>query len=327
MRCFKTLGAALILTAVASATISCGGGRKVQEGELSGDLSLSGAFALYPVAVQWAEEFQTLHPGVRIDISAGGAGKGMTDVLAGVVDFGMVSREVYPPEKEKGAVGFAVAKDAVVPTINASNPKLKELFAHGLSRDAAVDIWITGEAKTWGDVLGTDDATPLHAYTRSDACGAAETWALWFGAKQEDLGGTAVFGDPGVAAAVQKDIYGIGLNNIGYAYGNDTHLPNDGIVVLPIDTDGDGRIAPDEEFYDTKDRLVAAIAEGKYPSPPARDLYLVTKGIPTDPVAVAFLKYVLGDGQAKNIPAGYINISEDKIRESLALLESANQSE
>lgn len=307
--------------------VSCGNGNRAQKDDLSGELSLSGAFALYPVAVQWAEEFQTLHPGVHIDISAGGAGKGMTDVLAGVVDFGMVSREVYPPEKEKGAVGFAVAKDAVVPTINASNPKLKELFVHGLSRDAAIDIWITGKVKTWGDVLGTDDATPLHAYTRSDACGAAETWALWFGAKQEDLGGTAVFGDPGVAAAVQKDIYGIGLNNIGYAYDNDTHLPNDGIVVLPIDTDGDGRITPEEEFYDTKDRLVAAIAEGKYPSPPARDLYLVTKGIPTDPVAVAFLEYVLGDGQAKNIPAGYINIPENKIRESLALLESANQSE
>ena len=317
----------LFLGVFAFGSVSCGTGNRAKTGELGGELSLSGAFALYPVAVQWAEEFQTLHPGVRIDISAGGAGKGMTDVLAGVVDFGMVSREVYPPEKEKGAVGFAVAKDAVVPTINASNPKLKELFAHGLSRDAAVDIWITGEAKTWGDVLGTDDATPLHAYTRSDACGAAETWALWFGAKQEDLGGTAVFGDPGVAAAVQKDIYGIGLNNIGYAYDNDTHLPNDGIVVLPIDTDGDGRIAPDEEFYDTKDRLVAAIAEGKYPSPPARDLYLVTKGGPTDPVAVAFLEYVLGDGQAKNIPAGYINTPENKIRESLALLESANQSE
>ena len=317
----------LFLGVFAFGSVSCGNGNRAKTGELGGELSLSGAFALYPVAVQWAEEFQTLHPGVRIDISAGGAGKGMTDVLAGVVDFGMVSREVYPPEKEKGAVGFAVAKDAVVPTINASNPKLKELFAHGLSRDAAVEIWITGEAKTWGDVLGTDDATPLHAYTRSDACGAAETWALWFGAKQEDLGGTAVFGDPGVAAAVQKDIYGIGLNNIGYAYDNDTHLPNDGIVVLPIDTDGDGRIAPDEEFYDTKDRLVAAIAEGKYPSPPARDLYLVTKGVPTDPVAVAFLEYVLGDGQAKNIPAGYINTPENKIRESLALLESANQSE
>ena len=315
----------LVLAAFALGCLSCGNGNGSKTGKPGGELSLSGAFALYPVAVQWAEEFQTLHPGVHIDISAGGAGKGMTDVLAAVVDFGMVSREIYLPEKEKGAVGFAVAKDAVVPIINASNPKLKELSAHGLSRDAAIDIWITGKAKTWGDVLGTDDATPLHAYTRSDACGAAETWALWFEAKQEDLGGTAVFGDPGVGAAVQRDIYGIGFNNIGYAYDNDTNLPNDGIAVLPIDIDGDGLIAPHENFYDTKEGLVAAIAEGKYPSPPARDLYLVAKGIPTDSVAVAFLKYVLGDGQAKNIPAGYINIPEDKIRESLSLLKPANQ--
>ena len=304
----------LFLVMVAIVTISCGGKRETKEGELSGELSLSGAFALYPLAIQWAEEFQQLHPGVRIDVSAGGAGKGMTDALAGVVDLGMVSREIYPPEKEKGAVGFAVAKDAVAPTINANNPKLNELLSKGLSREAAIKIWITGEATTWGDVLGTEDKTPLHAYTRSDACGAAETWAKWLDKKQEDLGGTAVFGDPGVATAVQKDIYGIGLNNIGYAYDNDTHKPNAGILVLPIDSNNDGVITPDEKFYDTKDELITAIAEGKYPSPPARDLYLVTKGVPTNPVIKAFLKYVLSKGQEKNIPAGYIGISKENGR-------------
>lgn len=301
-------------------SMSCGGGRKAADGELSGELSLSGAFALYPLAVQWAAEFQEKYPGVHVDISAGGAGKGMTDALAGVVDFGMVSREVYPPEIEKGAVGFAVAKDAVAPTINAANPKLAELLKHGLTRETAVKIWVTGEAKTWGDVLGTDDNTPLHAYTRSDACGAAETWALWLGAKQEDLCGTAVFGDPGVAAAVQKDIYAIGLNNIGYIYDHDTHRPNDGIVVLPLDADNDGVISEDEDFYSTMNIFVDAIAADKYPSPPARDLYLVTKGIPTDPVIVAFLEYVLSEGQRLNVPAGYIGISQEKIEAELKLL-------
>lgn len=310
----------LFLVMVAIVTISCGGKRETKEGELSGELSLSGAFALYPLAIQRAEEFQQLHPRVRIDVSAGGAGKGMTDALAGVVDLGMVSREIYPPEKEKGAVGFAVAKDAVAPTINANNPKLNELLSKGLSREAAIKIWITDETTTWGDVLGTEDKTPLHAYTRSDACGAAETWAKWLDKKQEDLGGTAVFGDPGVATAVQKDIYGIGLNNIGYAYDNDTHKPNAGILVLPIDSNNDGVITPDEKFYDTKDELITAIAEGKYPSPPARDLYLVTKGVPTNPVIKAFLKYVLSKGQEKNIPAGYIGISKEKIQASLDLI-------
>ncbi len=42
-------------------------------------------------------------------------------------------------------------------------------------------------------------------YTRSDAAGAAETWAKYFGKKQEDIQGVAVFGDPGLALAVKKD--------------------------------------------------------------------------------------------------------------------------
>ena len=318
---FKYLSRTALAAAVALTAASCGAGAgKGSADGLNGELSLSGAFALYPLAVQWAAEFQAENPGVKVDISAGGAGKGMTDALAGVVDFGMVSREVYPPEEEKGAVGFAVAKDAVVPTINAANPKLAELLKRGLSREAAIKIWITGEASTWGDILGNGDKTPLHAYTRSDACGAAETWALWLGSKQEDLGGTAVFGDPGVAAAVQKDIYGIGLNNIGYAYDNDTHRPNEGLAVLPIDADGDGRISDEERFYDTKEDIVGAIAADRYPSPPARDLYLVSKGVPTNPVAVAFLEYVLTRGQEKNVPAGYIGMSAEKVGRALRML-------
>jgi len=274
------------------------------------------------LAVVWAEEFQKLNPDVKVDVSAGGAGKGMTDVLAGVVDFGMVSREVYPQEQEKGAVGFPSAKDAVVPTINANNPALDKILAHGITKEIAHKIWIDGNVKTWGDVLGTDDQTPIHVYTRSDACGAAETFANWFGAKQEDLGGTAVFGDPGLAAAIQKDIYGIGFNNIGYAYDNDSHKLNADLQIFPVDVDGNGSISDDEQFYDLKDNVTKAIAEGKYPSPPARDLYLVTKGVPTDPIVIAFLKYVLTDGQKKNEPVGYIEITQEKIDKALNLLEN-----
>ena len=124
----------LLGVTVSLAFVSCSGGNKVaeaKEGELSGSITISGAFALYPLAVKWSEEFQKLHPEVRIDLSAGGAGKGMTDVLADVVDLGMVSREVYAPELEKGAVPFASAKDAVVITINADNPATWHLQSDG----------------------------------------------------------------------------------------------------------------------------------------------------------------------------------------------------
>lgn len=316
----------LLLTlplAVIMAATSCGGNKR-QAGEdgLSGEISLSGAFALYPLAVQWANEFQKLHPGVKIDVSAGGAGKGITDALAQVVDFGMVSRELGETEIERGAIGFAVAKDAVVPTINASNPVLADLQKHGITRDQLVGLFITGQVKTWGEIVETDNATPVSVYTRSDACGAAETWALYLGKSQEDLLGTAVFGDPGLAEAVQKDAASIGLNNIGFAYDIKTGKTHPGLLVAPIDLNENGQIDPDEDFYATKQGVVEAIKDGRYPSPPARDLYLVSKGVPTNPVVIEFLRYVLTEGQKENEAQGYIEIPQEKIDASLEKLQA-----
>lgn len=290
---------------------------QAQTKSLKGNISLSGAFALYPLAVKWAEEFKKLHPDVQIDISAGGAGKGITDALAGVIDLGMVSREIHPEELKKGAWAFAVAKDAVVPTINAKNPKIKELLAKGVTQEAAGKIFVTGEFKTWGQVLGNQTSIPIHVYTRSDACGAAETWAKFFGKAQENLLGTAVFGDPGLASAIQKDALGIGYNNISYAYDLKSKKPNPGILVLPVDVNNNGKIDGDENFYNTSAQLISAIAAGKYPSPPARDLYLVSKGKPTNPVVVAFLKFILTDGQKYNVPNGYISLPKGKLSANL----------
>ncbi|WP_455498669.1 PstS family phosphate ABC transporter substrate-binding protein [Coprobacter sp.] len=286
---------------------------------LKGDISLSGAFALYPMVVKWAEEFKKIHPNVRIDISGGGAGKGMTDALAKVVDLGMVSRDVYDVETKKGAVAFAVVKDAVVPTINAANPVLKDIKAKGLKRSAALNLW-SGKCKTWGDVLGTASKVPVHVYTRSDACGAAETWAAWFGKRQEDLDGTAVFGDPGVASAVQKDKIGIGFNNIAYAYDQKTRRPYAGLTIIPLDVNGNGKIDPEENFYDNSLSLIKAIVSGKYPSPPARNLFLVSNGVPTKPVVVEFIKYILTEGQKYANATGYIGLSKTTINQELAKL-------
>jgi len=294
---------------------------QAQSKELKGQISLSGAFALYPLAVKWAEEFRKLHPKVKIDISGGGAGKGITDALAKVVDLGMVSRELKPEEIAKGAWFVAVAKDAVVPTINAKNPKLKELLAKGITQEAATKIFVTGESKTWGNVLGIQSNIPIHVYNRSDACGAGETWAKYLGnKKQEDLLGTGVFGDPGVAAAVQKDPIAIGYNNIAYAYDLKTKRPNPGILVLPIDVNKNGKIDAAENFYTTSNQLITAIAQGKYPSPPARDLYLVSNGKPSNPVVIAFLKYILTVGQKYNVPNGYISLPKGKLNTGIAKL-------
>src|SRR5512143_2229047 len=92
----------------------CGKDKKKDNASSKTTITISGAFALYPMVQVWTDEYHKLHPDVQFDISAGGAGKGMTDVLAGAVDVAMVSREVRQEETDQGAVGFAVVKDAVV---------------------------------------------------------------------------------------------------------------------------------------------------------------------------------------------------------------------
>jgi phosphate transport system substrate-binding protein len=292
------------------------------QGKLSGQISISGAFALYPMTVKWAEEFRKIYPDVRIDVSAGGAGKGIADALSGMVDFGMVSREINPEELKKGAFPIAVTKDAVVAVISESNPQLNDIISKGLRIEAGNNIWITGKYTTWAQAFSVKSSSPVHVYTRSDACGAAEMWAKFFGKKQEDLLGVGVFGDPGLAQAVKRDPLGIGFNNIGYAYDAQTKKQVKGLRVVPLDLNNNGKIDDDENFYNSMNDLIAAIASGKYPSPPARELYFVFKGSPKNKkVLTEFIKWVLSDGQKFVHEAGYIALPQEKIQSEIKKLE------
>ena len=311
---------ALLISAV-GLLASCGGKKNevpVSGGDsLKGEVSLSGAFALYPLVVRWADEFKKLHPNVTIDISAGGAGKGITDALTGQVDLGMVSRELKQAEVEQGALGFAVAMDAVVATVNMQNPVLLQLKKRGLSQTMARRLWLTDKVHTWGQVVASRCQYPVHVYTRSDACGAAETWALYLGTEQENLQGTGVYGDPAIAQQIQKDALGIGMNNIGYAFDLKTGKTNPGIAVVPIDRNGNGRVDADENFYASLQQLIEAIAQGKYPTPPARNLYLVSNGRPKSKAVRAFLKYILTEGQKYNVRSGFIQLNDTVLKKEL----------
>lgn len=296
---------------------SCSSGSESQSTtSLKGTITISGAFALYPMMQVWAEEFAKVYPEVTFDISAGGAGKGMADTISGAVDIGMVSREISKEEEAQGAYWVAVTKDAVFAVINEQNPILDELLTKGVSKETLSKIYISGEITTWGQVIESPDNTDeIHIYTRSDACGAADNWAKFLGKKQENLLGIGVSGDPGLLDAVAKDPMGIGYNNLNYAFDNSTGKPVTGVVILPIDFNNNGTV-DSEELLDTKVKTVEMVMNGSYPMPPARLEFLVTKGKPTGLVQ-AFIDWILTDGQAFVPDAGYIKLTPDQLSASL----------
>ncbi|MFI3299730.1 MAG: PstS family phosphate ABC transporter substrate-binding protein [Rikenellaceae bacterium] len=280
--------------------------KREEKRSLEGEIQISGAFALYPMVSKWAAEFTKIYPKVKIDISAGGSGKGITDALSEMVDIGMISRELTQGELELGAVVVPVVRDAVVLVANAKNPDIIDLMTKGVSIREARTLWSGSGKMTWGQLLGTESTKAVHLYTRADASGASETIAHLVGTYAEKLAGTAVYSDPGVASVVQRDKLALGYTSLAYAYNLRTGKFHRDIFVVPLDLNDDGVISLEESFYMDIAKFRKAVIEGKYPTPPARFLYFVISKNNKSPEVEAFVDFILTRGQQYAPQSGYI---------------------
>jgi phosphate transport system substrate-binding protein len=290
-------------------------------------IKVSGAYSLYPMMVIWAQEYHTLHPEINIDVSSGGAGKGMADALGGSVDLGMVSRDVSTAEADQGIVAVAVVEDAVLATINTANPVYDTIMEHGLTQGQLRDIFINFSIPTWGELVGDANNTDaIKVYSRSDPCGAAEAWTKYLGNyTQDDIPTieeiTKVKGDDSMSKSIASDPLGIGYSNVNYIYSNSTKTPQEGIAVVHLDLNETGTIEPEEDFYTSRDDVVNAEMDDSLPSPPSRLVYLVTlnnfTGITKD-----FVEWILTDGQQYVFENGYGAVPSDVLQEQLRILES-----
>ncbi len=275
-----------------------------EEKELAGIVTLSGAWAIYPTAVAWAEGFQKKYPKVKIDVSAGGAGKGAADAIAGLVDIGMVSRDPDPSEIKKGIVPVYILHDAVFPVISDKNPALTDLLKKGVKRQSWIDIYISGLITTWDEVVGRKLEKKIHVYTRSDSCGAAQSWAAYLGKKQEDLRGVGIYADPGILEAAKRDPIGIGYSNFSYVFTREGTVVK-GAKLVPIDSNENG-IADSDEIYNDRETAIKAIRAGRYPA--TRRNYFFVKGKPKGLVK-EFIGFVLSDEGTKIVDEAGTSLS------------------
>ncbi len=289
-------------------------------------IKVSGAYSLYPMMVVWAQQYQTLHPDIKIDVSSGGAGKGMADALAGSVNLGMVSRDVSTAEADQGIIAVAVVEDAVLATINTDNPVLNKILEKGLTKQQLREIFINYSISTWGQLIGDSNNTdPIKVYSRSDPCGAAEAWVKYLGDyTQDDIPTieeiTKVKGDDSMSKSIASDPLGIGYSNVNYIYSNTTNAPKEGLTVVPLDLNENGTIDPEESFYESRDDVVNSEINNALPSPPSRLVYLVTlnnfTGITKD-----FVRWILTDGQQYTFNNGYGAVPSDILDDQLQILE------
>ncbi len=248
----------------------------------AGTVTLKGSDTLVILAQRWAEAFMKTSPAVKLQVTGGGSGTGLSALINGTTDIATSSRPIKPAENDKlkaktqsPATEIAVARDGVTFYVNEKNP-LNALTAEQLKK-----IYM-GDITNWKEVGGAD--APIALYSRENSSG---TYVF---VKDDLLGG----GDyaataqtlPGTAAvvnAVAKEKNGIGYG--GAAFGK-------GVKELKIKV-GAEDIAPTE----------ANVKSGKYPL--SRSLFFYLRAAPTGETK-AFIDFCLGpEDQALVSKVGY----------------------
>lgn len=112
---------------------------------LSGTIRVGGSTSVDPMMVALKDKYIAHNPDVKIEISGGGSGTGISEATSGVIDIGMSSRALKDSEKEGGLTDYIIALDGVAVIVNTVNP------IDGMTMEQVKDIF-TGEVTKWSDV-------------------------------------------------------------------------------------------------------------------------------------------------------------------------------
>jgi phosphate transport system substrate-binding protein len=287
---------------------------------ISGNFSISGAFALYPLAIKWADDFMKINPGVTITVQRTGTGQGISDLIAGKSQIAMISRPLTDEEITSGIHVVPVAKDGVAPIVSQSNPFLNILMNRGMSTDEFIRTFTGERPVTWGELTGTESKDKVAVYKRLDESGAADIWAEFLYRKSSDLKGTEVDGDEEMVRAVTDNPLAIGFCNFSYAFNTITGEKLPGIQIVPFDLDFDNSVDTKEMPFSTLEKAQRSVWLGAYPRNLCRELTFGTLGKPADRKIAEFLKYVLTEGQKDVKAAGLCELNNVYIRYYLDLI-------
>ena len=151
---------------------------------LSGQLTITGASTIAPLASEIGKRLEETNPDLRIDVQTGGSARGVADVRAGLAAIGLVSRKLKDDETDLTA--FTIARDGVGIILNTDNP------VSVLTDEQIVDIYL-GKIANWKDVGGKD--APITVVNKAEGRSTLDLFTNYFKLKNSDIKASVVIGD------------------------------------------------------------------------------------------------------------------------------------
>ena len=251
-----------------------------------------GSDTLVNLALAWAEAYQTIQPDVRISVTGGGSGTGLTALVNKSVDIANASRQIKTEELTAAQDAglnpqeFVVARDAIAVIVNPENP----VDRLTLSQLSAI---YRGEINNWSEVGGED--RPIVRLSRETNSGT-HVFFLEAVIRLGDGEDKTIFSadtlllpsSEGIIAEVRENPNAIGYDGLGYITSE--------VKMLAISSleDPDNFVLPS----------AATVADNSYLI--SRNLYMYTQDVPTGAIK-AYLDWILApDAQEIVTELGFV---------------------
>lgn len=255
----------------------------------------------YKLVQKWIDEYNKVNPNIQIVIESRGSADPLRfDILA----------EVYEQEEEikKNREYINVGRYAVLPVATAGSSFAKTYTEKGLDKDLIKQIF-------FHDIFADKEKqkpvkAPFTVYTRLQKAGVPIVFASHFGYEQKNIKGSAIAGaDSHLLKALLRDSAGVTYLPLPLIYDEQTRKPINGLTVLPVDLNGNGKVSDNEKFYATLDHVIERLETmepGDIKNIPVEYLHLSVDKQKASPEAIDFLKWVNEHGQNNLHAFGYL---------------------
>jgi glycine cleavage system H lipoate-binding protein/ABC-type phosphate transport system substrate-binding protein len=276
-------------------SIYCKGSTKGIDSSLFDSLRILSSPDLFNLSAKWVAEYKKINPesGIRI-ISV--PDEKIADKLASEGNIGFVTNEYYSGLKSQSFWKVVVGRDVIVPVINSKNPLIEEINRKGVSPEALAEFFNYSDSRSWGKLIDVNQNSPVDFYYFKDQ--SIQSGLMDFlKTGNIKIRGKEVNNAEEMIAAIQKDPYALGFCKMINIFDLENREMAENISLLPIDRNSNGIIDNNEKIYDDPSAFSRGVYIGKYPKTLISNIYTVSLAQPENLSVVAFLKWVLTDGQ------------------------------
>lgn len=255
----------------------------------------------YKLVQKWIDDYNKVVPGVQIIIeSRGSSDPKQYDILA----------DVYQQEEQirNSREYLNVGRYAILPVATSKSEFATYFSNKGLTSALIKQIY-------FNDIFADKDKqenieAPFTNYTRLQKAGVPLVFAKYFGFEQKDIKGNTIAGsDEHLLKAVLRDPNAVTYLPLVLAYDQQTRKPVEGLTVLPVDLNGNGKVNDEEKFYALLDNVIENLEKrdaSTLKNLPIEYLHLSVDKKSASPEAVDFLKWVHENGQQYLHEFGYL---------------------